>query len=408
MKNVGCSIITNPQLIAEKLIFCYDIFSLKYREKFYTSIEQQPNSAHEIKKNLILSNVYSMRMNVDVAFRREMHKRLAKNLKGNFTKDRFKNLLVSIIDELERPPERFLEVFAKKPIEKIQILSEPIDEYLHQILSSIPTRELSGSYASRGSSTIFLKKLLECTEKGTTLYRALEDLVEEYETGIFFPRYFKPGEISNYMAYNFNYYSILLLEQRLENLERGSTPFLALLILIPENYYNVVKITDLLFEVLSELFEFKNPPSKAKISVLTIHFISVLCTILFENLPYEVRLQLLQTNYDFNLNQEDIVSIAKILDDFLAISPINPSLEEEKIHQIDNLTLNHPNSYLLNHASYLFDLNLHPFSILIFKYLKENTTNEFVKIIMGDNIATGLRELGEYEKAIKDYEEIKE
>ena len=91
---------------------------LKYREKFYTIIEQQPDRANEIKKNLILFNVYSMRMNVDVAFKREMYKRLSKNLKGNFTKDNFKNLFVSIIDELERPSERFFNVFTSNSIEK--------------------------------------------------------------------------------------------------------------------------------------------------------------------------------------------------------------------------------------------------------------------------------------------------
>ncbi len=351
-----------------------------------------------------------MRMNVDVAFKREMYKRLAKNLKGNFTKDNFKNLLVSIIDELERPSEHFLNVFKRKPIEKIQITTDPIDEYLHQILSGMPIQKLRDYYKGKGSSVIFLKKLLESTEKGTTLHRALEDLVKEYETGMFFPRYFKPGEIRNYIAYHFNYYNILLLEHRLKNLERGLTLSLTLLKLIPEYYYNEIKITDLLFEVLFELFEFKIPLSKAKVSVLTIHFISVLCAILFENLPYEAKLELLQKNYEFTLNQEDIELIANQLDDFIAISPGNSSLKEEEkeIQHIDNLTLNRPNAYLLKQASFLFNLNLHPFSILIYKYLKENATNEFVEILMGDNIATGLRELGEYEKAIKNYEALKE
>ncbi len=403
-----CSIIRDPKLIAEKLIFCFDVFVLKNREKFYTDIEQQPNKTREIKKNLILSNVYSMRMNVDIAFKRQMYKMLAKNLEENFTKENLKNLLVSIIDELERPSERFLDVFAKKQTKKIQISTDPIDDYLQLILSGMPIEKLRNYYEGKGRSESFLKKLLESTEKGTSLHRALEDLVEEYETGVFFPRYFKTGEIKNYIAYHFNYYSILLLEHRLKNLERGLKLSLTLLNLIPEYYYNENKITDLLFEVLNELFEFKIPLSKAKISVLTIHFISVLCAILFENLIYEDKLKLLQMNYEFTLNQENIESIAKQLDEFIDKSPSNILLKEVKFEPTDKLNLNRPNKYLFQQASFLFNLNLHPFSILIYKYLKENTTNIFAKTIMNDNIATGLREMGEYKKAIKIYETLKE
>ncbi len=202
---------------------------LKNREKLYTIIEQQPDRANDIKNDLILSNVFSMRMNVDVAFKHEMYKRLAKNVEENFTKENFRSLLIAIIDELERPTERFLDIFAKKPIERIHISNAPIEEYLQQILSIIPIQKLRGNIITKGSSVTFLKKLVETTEKGTTLYRVLEDLIEEYETGMFFPRYFKKGEIRNYIAYHFNYYSILLLEHRLKNLERGLTLSLTLL-----------------------------------------------------------------------------------------------------------------------------------------------------------------------------------
>jgi len=376
---------------------------LKYRENLYTIIEQQPDKAHDIKKNLILFNVYSMRMNVDVSFKREMYKCLAKNLKGHFTKDNFKNLLVSIIDELERPSERFFNVFSNKPIEKIQIPSDPIEEYLDQILSGMPTQKLRDYYEGKGSSVIFFKKLLESTQKGTTLHRALEDLVEEYKTGVFFPRYFESGEIRNYIAYHFNYYSILLLEHRLKNLERGLAVSLTLLNMIPEYYSNEIIITNLLSKTLNELFEFKIPLPKAKVSILSIHFISVLCAILFENLSYEAKLELLQTNYEFTLNQEDIESIANQLTDFIAISPGSSSFKEEEIQHRENPTMNRPNAYLFNQARNLFNLNLHPFSNLIYKYLKENATNKFVEILLDDNFSTGLRELGEYGKAIKAY-----
>ncbi len=349
-----------------------------------------------------------MRMNVDVAFKREMLKRLAKKLKGIFTKKNFKNLLDSIISELERPSERYFNIFDSGNFKKIQIPSKAIDEYLNQILSGIPTEKLRGEFVSKRSSLIFLKKLMENTEKGTTLYRAVEDLVEEYETGVFFPRYFKKGEISNYISYNFNYYSILLLEHRLGNLEKGFKLSLTLLNLIPEYYYNEIIITNLLFETLNELFEFKIPLSKAKASVLAIHFISVLCEILFENLPYKDKLELLQTNYEFTLNPEDIELIADQIDDFITLSPGSSSLKEEKeIQIVKNLNLNRSNAYLLNQAGILFHLNLHPFSILIYKYLKENIAEEFTKTLMSDNIATGLRELGKYEEAIKIYETLK-
>jgi len=259
---------------------------------------------------------------------------------------------------------------------------------------------------TRGSLS-FLKKLKPTIDNGTALYRALDDLILEFETETFFPRYFKPGEIKAYMAYHFNPYFISQLEYRLKHFENAKIMLVNLLQLSPEYYFNEIKLTDLIYKSLLELFEFKEPLLKSKVSILTIHFMTVLCAILFNNMNYNEKLKLLQTKYDFTLTIEDLKRINDNLEEFINLSPDETS---SNIILIDSnfskLNLSPSLSYLWKKAKILSFFNLHSLLIPLYEFIKNKAQGNFAKIIAQDNIATALRDLCKYEEAIYTYQQL--
>lgn len=399
----------NSELIAEKLIFCSDLLFLKTREKRYSLIENNPKMAKDVKEDLILSNLYSLRMNVDVAFKREMFRRLYSELKKGFSINQCKNLIIGLIDELERSPDVLLNVFSSESLKKPLISLEPINDYINRILTGEYLITLNENSQMANGSLNFFKKIKPTINNGTVLSRALDDLILEYETGTFFPRYFKPGKIKAYVGFNFNPYFISQLEYRLEHIENVKILLVNLLQLTPEYYFLENKLTDLIHKSLIELFEFEENLLVSKVSVLTIHFMTVLSAILFNNMKSDEKLELLKTRYDFTLTIEDLKNIYDNLEEFINLTPKYRSSNEIRTDSsISKLKLSPPLSYLWKMAKVLTIFNIHSLLIPIYKFINVEAEEKFAKIIAQDNVATALRDLGKFKEAINTYQQTED
>ncbi len=399
----------NSELIAEKLIFCSDLLLLKTREKRYSLIENNPKMAKDVKEDLILSNLYALRMNVDVAFKGEMFKRLYSEIIEGFSINQCKNLIIGLIDELERSADALLNVFSCESLKKPLISLEPISNYINRILTGEHLINLDENSQMANGSLNFFKKIKSTINKDTVLSRALDDLILEYETGTFFPRYFKPGKIEAYMGYNFNPYFISQLEYRLEHIENVKILLVNLLQLTPEYYFLENKLTDLIHKSLIELFEFEDPLLASEVSVLTIHFMTVLSAILFNNMKTDEKLELLRTRYTFTLTIEDLKNICDNLEEFINLTPNYRSSNERRTDSsISKLKLSPPLSYLWNMAKILSIFNIHSLLIPIYKFINIEAEEKFPKIIAQDNVATALRDLGKYQEAIDAYQQTED
>ncbi len=399
----------NSELIAEKLIYCSDLLLLKTRAKRYSLIENNPKMAKDVKEDLILSNLYSLRMNVDVAFKREMFRRLNSELKKGFSINKCKNLIIGLIDELERSPDTLLNVFSSESLKKPLISLEPINDYINKILTGEYLINLNENSQMANGSLNFFRKIKPTINNGTVLSRALDDLILEYETGIFFPRHFKPGKIKAYMGINFNPYFISQLEYRLEHLTNVEILLVNLLQLTPEYYFLENKLTDLIHRSLIELFEFEGKLLPAKVSVLTIHFMTVLSAILFNNMKSDEKLELLKTKYDFTLTIEDLKNIFENLEEFINMTPTYQSSSEiSSDSSLSKLKLSSPLLYLWKKAKVLSIFNIHSLLIPIYKFINIEAEEKFAKIIAQDNVATALRDLGKYKEAVDAYKQTED
>jgi len=387
-------------LITEKVIQCYNLFAVKYREKYYNIIENHPDQAGKIKSNMILHNIYALRMNIDLGFKQFMMKLLNQAFQNKINKNSFKKLLSSILDELERPPEPFFNVFNSNSEIKFDINIELIKKYRKGLYN---VQNLTQSYYDVQEEDVkFLRELLNTTEDNTSLYRALEDYIVEFESGKFNSRYFKKGEVRRFLLYNFNKYIINLLEHRYSNLIPGLTFNLPLLRLIPEFYLNLSRISELLYETLNELFDLPEDLTVSSFSMLSIHFMSVFMTLIFEEFSYEKKLESLNKFYEYKIESNDIAIIAKNFGYYK-----NTALNIEEIKTFtENIEIEESGKYLLMLAHEMFIFGLHDFSIYIYEYLYGSEKNEFYKAVFLDNIATAYRDLGQFSKAIELYENI--
>ena len=189
-------------LISKKLIQCYNVFVVKYREKYYNVIENHPDQSKQIKDKMILHNIYALRMNIDLGFKQFMMKRLNEAFQTKINKNTFKRLLVSILDELQTPPEQFINILNDRSDKQFEINLEMIKKYKEQLYK---IKSIDEHYRKAENKDVeFLKEILSFTEINSTLYRALEDCIIEFESRMFHSRYFKEGEVRRFLLYNFN------------------------------------------------------------------------------------------------------------------------------------------------------------------------------------------------------------
>ncbi|MGQ4876582.1 MAG: tetratricopeptide repeat protein, partial [Promethearchaeia archaeon] len=397
----------DPKFIMEKLIQCYNTYIIKFREKCYNIIESFPDKANYIKKKMILFNIFSLRMNVDIGFKKFMLKKLYNAFQnGQLTKESIKRLLFIILDKLEQSTEQFFNIFDKST-KKIKIDYSPFNDYLKQFLEIVNKFDISDYYYKSNEDQLeFLKKELNYAEFSTSLYRAIEDLIYEYKTGIFTSRYFKKGEIKNFTNYNFNPFLIQLLESQIKEMSfnmKFNHKFNHMFFqLIPEYYLNQVIISKYLYEILIEIFDIPSEFSINNFSILSIHFMSILTGILFDNYDDNEKIRILNDFYLFTVDYEDIEKIVKIINEFLDILYVS-----KNDYKKDNL-LDIPREfrYLWRIGARLHKSKLSNFSLLINKYLYQNLKNPTYKIIALDNVATAYRDLRKFRKAIGIYEKV--
>lgn len=348
---------------------------------------------------MVLHNIYALRMNVDLGFKQIMMKRLNQALQDKINKESFKKLFLAIFDELHRPPERFFDIFDDDSNTKFEISLETIREYREQLYN---IKNLKEHHTKVEKNDIeFLQELLKNTEIDSSLYRAIEDYIIEFESGIFNSRYYKKGEVRRFLLYHINKYIIMLLERRYENMAPIFSFNFPLLRLIPEFYLNLIKISELIYEALDDLFELPNNLYISSFSMLNIHVMSILMTLIFEEYSFNEKLSILNNFYEYKIKSEDISSIAK---NFNRYKSITLSLEEIQPHTKE-FKLDGSKFYLYNLGREMFTLGLYEFSMIIDEYLYQNEENEEYKTLFLDNIATAHRDLGDFDKAIEVYEE---
>ncbi|MFX0134561.1 MAG: tetratricopeptide repeat protein, partial [Candidatus Hodarchaeota archaeon] len=328
-------------------------------------------------------------------------KQLHKALQDKITVDRFKKLLKSMLDELEQPTENIFNIFNENEENKYPLDYEPLEKYIEDVI------ELSKKYSETpyqnvmGKNTEFLEKLLNKTEKGSTLYRSIEDFIKEFNTGFFYSRYLKKGDVNYFIIYNFNKYLILLLEHRIKNLLpiiEYSIPFLQL---SPEYYLNHVKLSELLYNSFIDLFNLPENTKSNKFSSLSIHFMSVLMALLFEEYSDDEKITILNNFYDFKVDLQDIKNIADNFEVFI---------EKTNYFEEKNEILKNKRNIFTNHLIALdkkfSNLELYQYSEMIYQYLYEVETDSLLKVKFLDNLATAKRDLGKFDEAIKTYEEV--
>jgi len=200
------------KLIAEKLVQCFNVFYVKFREKCYEVIEKNPENAAKAKADMVLYNLYLLRMLIDIGFKQHMMKRLLKALNSKISAKSIEKLLVAIIDELEQPTNQYFNVFNGEHGTQLQLNLTPIMNYLKysEKASEISIEEQFSTL--RTQDIEFLESLMPQVQEGTTLRRALEDFIIEPKTDVFYSRYFKEGEVRNFILQNINRYIELALQ----------------------------------------------------------------------------------------------------------------------------------------------------------------------------------------------------
>ncbi len=338
-------------------------------------------------------------MNVDISFKKYMMKQLNQALENKISKDSIKRLLISILDELEQSSEQFFDIFNSSTT-KTKIDMTPFFNYISELTTCLDGSQEKFLYEHHTKQVDFLKKLIANAEHDTSLYRALEDLIIEYESGRFVSRYFKPGEVNNFKTYNFNPYLLLLLENRIKDMKSISQFSIPLLYLIPEYYMNHIKISDLLFDVLKNLFELPPEFTKHKSSILSLHFMTILMAILFEEYDYNKKLKILGDFYEFGIDYSDIEKIAENVSRFSDAT----YFPDEILKQRENFKLKSELKDMWMVGKIINDLDLPHYNLLINTYIYEKDTNELSKMLALDNIATAKRDLGKINEAINLYE----
>ncbi len=394
----------DAELIAEKIVQCFNIYVVKYRERFYEIIEKNPDRAEEIKQNMIIDNIYFRRMLFDTNFKKYMMKNLDTAFKdGEITVDSIKQLLVSIIDELERPTEDFFDIFTK-PSNKLPIIDlGVIENHTHEIIKIAETKSLKQSFESLPRKDIdFLKKIIKMIEPDTSLYRALEDLIIEYSSSIFYSRYYEKGEVSNFLMYNINPFIRATLNNQ-KNLVENQLKQQTLLMLCPEYYSNLESITDLVFQALKELVNLPESLRNNFLSMQSIHIMSILMSLIFIRKSYEDKLKILNGLYEFTLNTHDLQLLNEMTQN---TNSFNFLPETFKIKIPKNKESKFGFFYLLTQD--LLKMELYPQSLMISQFLYENEEDPYKKILALDNVATGYRDIREYDEAIKVYSEVLE
>ncbi len=373
---------------------------MKFREKCYETIEKEPGRTEEIKIQMMLHNFYSLRMLVDIGFKQLMLQELGKALQQRLTVETFKKLISWLIEEFSAKPGQLFDILSDKPEPKKELNLDPIKDYRERFdrLTHIAFPEPSMDSERRNNA--FLKIIFQTADKNTPLYNALEDLLVEFDKGIFNSRYFRPGEFRLYSLFRLHPYIKLVVNQPLKNVK----PFpqnLYLSYLIPEYYTNQINIAELFYDALKSQVKIPDTVGPSFIGHQAIHLMSVLMALLFEEYPTEKKLTLLNQIHPFSVSSNSIETIGLNFERFrdltLPISSLTNSSKEEFTNR----------SFLHWLARVLFEQELHVFSIKIYEYLARNEPDPVRHANFTDNIATGKRDLGQYAEAIQIYTHLR-
>ncbi len=389
-------------LIAEKLLQSFNLFCIKYREKYYGTIEAEPHRTEEIKTNMILFNFYLLRMQVDLGFKQFMMQELARAFQTKIDVDTFKKLLTWLIDDIDSSPKKLFNIFSEKTDYKLDLDIEPIKTHIenYEKLTEIRLPEFSENIHKRDIK--FLKSLLTTTTKNSTIYNAIEDLIVEYEKNSLYSRYFKPGEIRQHLLFNINRYIESSVNKPFNYKGIPYPQNYFLLLLIPEYYTNEIKIAELFFKALKSFVNIPENLGPALLGHQSIHLMSVLMALLFEDYTLEKKLTILNQIYPYSIAPEDIETIGRDFEQFRDLTLLLPFLKLSQSQVFSG------RDYLQWLARILFEQDLHLFSIKIYEYLAKNESDPIKKAKLTDNIATGKRDLGQYAEAIEIYKRLKD
>jgi len=390
------------KLIAEKLIQCFNVFCVKFREKCYEVIEKNPENATKAKADMVLYNLYLLRMLIDISFKQHMMKRLLKALNSKISAKNIEKLLVAIIDELEQPTNQYFNVFNGEHGTQLQLNLTPIMNHLKYLekASEISIEEQFSTL--RMQDIEFLESLMPQVQEGTTLRRALEDSIIESKTNVFYSRYFKEGEVRNFILQNINRYIELALQYPRGNyLPRLNAQF-PFLQLIPEFYNSQVKINQYLYSALNSLIELPEGTEPSAFSSLCVHIGTILMALLFNELSLKEKVDMLNGVFEYSLNTKDVKMLEENIEKYQNNSFVLINIKK-KFPEVKSISGRGSLHFL---AKQLFEMDLHQFSLKIYDYLYKNEQDIKQKTIILDNIATAKRDLGEFSEAIKIYEEI--
>ena len=387
--------------IAEKLVQSFHVFCVKFRERCYEEIEKYPDNAAKAKADMVLYNLYLLKMLIDISFKQHMMRRLSEALESRISAKSIEKLLFAIIDELEQPTNQYFNIFNGKHKTQLQLDLSPIKNYMEYLEKALEISIEEQFNTLRTQDTEFLESLIPQVQEGSTLHRALEDSIVENKTGGFYSRYFKKGEVRNFILQNINRYIELALQFPQRNYLpslKAQFPFLQL---IPEFYYSQVKINQLLFSALNNVVELPEGTELGIFSSLCVHMGTILMALLFNEQSFEEKIEMLNDVFEYTIDAKDLKMLEEHIEKYQSNLLILNNLKK-KFPEIKFIS---GKGYLHLLAKRLFEMELHQYSLKIYEYLYENERDLKQKTIILDNIATAKRDLGEFDEAIKKYEE---
>jgi tetratricopeptide (TPR) repeat protein len=387
----------DQEFLAKKIVHCFSLFEVKYREQCYKKIEEYPEESMDVKVDMVLHNVYLLRMLVDYGFKQYMLKKLSSALENDIKLENIKNLIVLLIDEIEENPSSILNVLEGSSKSRTKIDIDFLRGNIKKVLEFRGQKNMSNFFlTSTNEDLTFFNDILAHAEKDTSLYRSVEDHIKERKSGMLFSRYFELKEISFILLNNINNYIKASLMFNLERMAEPSNSPMLFIYMIPEFYENHIKINKLLHNSLKDLIDVSTDYKENIFSFQAIHFMSILMALLFEKLTHSEKVKLLNGLYEYQITKEDIQRIDLNFDIF------GESMLYNNLPLPQNLTSSKP--YLGSLGRLLYENNLHEFSLIIDEYLYENDQSPLNKILHLDNIATAYRDLEKNDLAINNYE----
>ncbi len=387
----------DQEFIAKKIIHCFSLFELKYREQCYKLIEKDLDKQNEVKVDMVLHNIYLLRMLVDYGFKQFMLKKLRGALEKDISVDTMKNLVILLIDEIEENPSSILSVLENSDKSRIKVDIDFLKRNIEEVLKFRGQNDMTSFVAkSKNDDDIFFKEVLARVEKDTSLYRSVEDSIKENESEMLFSRYFEPNEIDFILLHHLNTYIKASLTFNSDRLTILSNSPMLFIYMIPEFYENHLIINKLIYDSLKELIDLSADHKENIFSFQVNHFMSILMALLFEKLTRLEKIKLLNGLYQYKITKEEVHRLNLNFDNF------GESMLFKKLPLPDHLTSSKIFLRFLERS--LYENNLHEFSLIINEYLYEKEISPLDKNLQLDNIATAYRDLGKYDLAIEKYE----